>query len=111
VKIRVITQFTVTGADDFDAETNSLMSSLLTEEEKDPRVAEVDLNAVLSRCQVAVSLVVDAETWAEAESIANAFVRASIGNIGGVIKGQFNGRPASDSSMIASVQSTELVPA
>lgn len=111
VKIRVKSQFTVQGADNMDAETDELMAALLSGERADDRISEADLTVSLAKRLVVISLVVESDSWAEAESTASQFVLAAIRSVGGVVRGQLSARSPEQASLVARVQSTELVPA
>jgi hypothetical protein len=115
MKIRVISQFKVSGDDNLDSETDQLHTAILNLEQLDRRLSNGDVTAVLRLRIVSISIVVDAASWDEAGEVGSAVIVQAIEQVGGRVS--LPGADSTDTSadleshLEARIQSTELVPA
>lgn len=111
MKIRVTSRFEVQGTDELKPSISSLMKSLLESERREQDLSEADVTAVLSERQVDITVVVDAESWSNAEARAESVILDAIRSIGGVPRMDQSDIGPDVLGLSARIQSTELVPA
>lgn len=81
--VRLSMTFLVTGVVDLDAHTDAVMDQLLAIESVNDNLMDSDLDAVLSKNLVTVSLVAIASSFDQAEMDANSAIRSAIHAAGG----------------------------
>ena len=118
MKVRVTSQFQVSGKTDLDVHTDVLHAALLRLENEVPWASEADLTAALSSRLVNISVVINGTSWTDAERKAGEFISQAIENVGGhvfiqddLLANEHVLTSGISDGLFARMQTTELVPA
>lgn len=111
MKVRVTSQFRVTGNEDLDAQTDRLLRALIALEGDQTVFTEADVTVSISDRLVGISVVVVSDSWQSADELAADFIRRGIEAIGGNLAHGAEPQLAGRERMNAEIQSTELIPA
>lgn len=112
MKVRVSSQFKVSGTSDLDSQTDALYVALIELERSETDLTEGDVTASLGSRLVGISLVIDATSWEQAEARAREVIQHAIVMIGDqVLIAEGAGVAPTSDAPVADIQSIELIPA